>query len=208
MSVNGTSIESFDEIHSFVLDRPGEPMDVRVRRGGQIISLSVTPRLTWENFPGGRQQVGFLGITGPTSLKDWKHVTYGPVAATGEACNQTWTIVATTFDQLWRIVTGKAKANQLSGPIGITKLAGDVAAVSYLSLFRLAALISISIGMVNLFPIPILDGGHLLYYGFEAVLGRPLGAKAQDLGFRLGLAVMVCLMLLAAWNDLVRLNLF
>ena len=74
--------------------------------------------------------------------------------------------------------------------------------------FLLAALISISIGLVNLFPIPILDGGHLLYYGFEAVLGRPLGAKAQDLGFRLGLAVMVCLMLLAAWNDLVRLNLF
>jgi regulator of sigma E protease len=72
----------------------------------------------------------------------------------------------------------------------------------------LAALISISIGLVNLFPIPILDGGHLLYYGFEAVLGRPLGAKAQDLGFRLGLAVMVCLMLLAAWNDLARLSLF
>jgi regulator of sigma E protease len=76
------------------------------------------------------------------------------------------------------------------------------------SLFRLAALISVSIGLVNLFPIPILDGGHLLYYGFEVVLGRPLGAKAQDVGFRLGLAVMVGLMLLAAWNDLVRLNLF
>ena len=106
------------------------------------------------------------------------------------------------------MLSGGNKASELSGVIGIAKLSGDVAAVSYLSLFRLAALISISIGLVNLFPIPILDGGHLLYYGFEAVLGRPLGAKAQDLGFRLGLAVMVCLMLLAAWNDLVRLNLF
>ena len=117
-------------------------------------------------------------------------------------------IVATTFDHLWRLVAGSSKSSELSGVIGIAKLSGDVAAVSYLSLIRLAALISISVGLVNLFPIPILDGGHLLYYSFEAVLGRPLGARAQDVGFRLGLAVMLGLMLLAAWNDLVRLNLF
>ena len=132
---------------------------------------------------------------------------YGPLAATGEACRETWSIVATTFQHLGRMAGG-AKPTELSGVIGIAKLSGDVAAVSYLSLFRLAALISISIGLINLFPIPILDGGHLLYYGFEAVLGRPLGAKAQDVGFRLGLAAMIALMLLAAWNDLVRLNLF
>jgi len=208
LSVNGTNIQTFDEIRSFVLDQPGEPMDVRLRRGEQIISVSVTPRLTWENLPGGRQRVGVLGITGPTSLKDWKHVTYGPLAATAEASNETWGIISITFEHLGRMLSGAKKANELSGIIGIAKLSGDVAAISYLSLFRLAALISISIGLVNLFPIPILDGGHLLYYAFEAVLGRPLGAKAQDLGFRLGLAVMVCLMLLAAWNDLVRLNLF
>ena len=208
LSVDGTAIQTFDEIRSFVMDQPGEPMTVRVRRAEKVISVSVTPRLTWENLPGGRQKVGVLGITGPTSVKDWKHLTYGPLTAIGEACNETWSIVSTTFEHLWRMLTGGNKANELSGVIGIAKLSGDVAAISYLSLFRLAALISISIGLVNLFPIPILDGGHLLYYGFEAVLGRPLGAKAQDLGFRLGLAVMVCLMLLAAWNDLVRLNLF
>jgi len=208
LSVNGASVASFDEIQSYVLDRPGEALSIQVRRGGRVLTLNATPRLTWEELPGGRQQVGRLGINGPTSLKDWTHVTYGPIAATAEACRQTWSIVALTFDHLWRIATGSNKPSELSGPIGITKLAGDVAAISYLSLFRLAALISISVGLVNLFPIPILDGGHLLYYGFEAVLGRPLGAKAQDLGFRLGLAVMVCLMLLAAWNDLSRLNLF
>jgi regulator of sigma E protease len=208
VSVNGTDIQSFDEIHSFVLDRPGEPMTVRLRRDDRIVSVVVTPRLTWANLPGGRQRVGMLGITGPSSVKDWKHVTYGPIGATAEACRETWSIVSITFEHLGRMLTGANKANELSGVIGIAKLSGDVAAISYLSLFRLAALISISIGLVNLFPIPILDGGHLLYYGFEAVLGRPLGAKAQDLGFRLGLAVMVCLMLLAAWNDLVRLNLF
>ncbi|HEX3431919.1 MAG TPA: RIP metalloprotease RseP [Rhizomicrobium sp.] len=208
LSVNGTHVESFSDIQGFVLDRPGETLDIRVRRGSEVIPISVTPRLTWEELPGGRQKVGRLGIVGPTSAKYWKHVTYGPLAATAEACRDTWSIIATTMDHLWRIVAGANKPTELSGVIGMTKLAGDVAAISYISLFRLAALISISIGLVNLFPIPILDGGHLLYYGFEAVLGRPLGAKAQDLGFRLGLAVMVCLMLLAAWNDLSRLNLF
>ena len=208
LSLNDTKIQSFDEIRAFVLDHPGETLSIHLKRDNALVALNVMPRLVWEDLPGGRQKVGQLGITGPTSLKYWKHITYGPIGAVAEAGRQTWSIVTTTLDQLWRIVTGRGRAAEHSGPIGITNLAGDVAAVSYLSLFRLAALISISIGLVNLFPIPILDGGHLLYYGFEAVLGRPLGAKAQDLGFRLGLAVMVCLMLFAAWNDLVRLNLF
>jgi regulator of sigma E protease len=208
VSINGNKIDTFDQIRGLVWDHAGETLAVTVSRAGKALALRVTPRSTLQNLPGGAQKVGLLGIDGPTQLSQWKHLRYGPIAAVGEACDETWSIVATTFDHLWRIVAGAEKANELSGPIGITKLAGDVAAVSYLSLFRLAALISISIGLLNLFPIPILDGGHLLYYGFEAVLGRPLGAKAQDMGFRLGLAVMLGLMLLAAWNDLVRLNLF
>jgi len=208
LSVNGAPIESFDEIRDFVWDRAGENLSVQVKRAGRSLLLHVKPKLTRIDVIGGPQEVGLLGIDGPTSIKQFKHVRYGLLAATAEACSQTWSVVATTFDQLGRILAGRAKSSQLSGPIGIAKLSGDVAAASYLSLFRLAALISVSIGLVNLFPIPILDGGHLLYYGFEAVLGRPLGARAQDVGFRLGLAVMLGIMLLAAWNDLVRLNLF
>jgi len=119
-----------------------------------------------------------------------------------EASRETWDIVATTMDYIGRMLSGGASPSQLNGPIGIAKISAAVASVSYLSLFRLAALISISVGLINLFPIPILDGGHLLYYGFEAVLGRPLGARAQDVGFRLGLAVMLGLLLLATFNDL------
>ncbi|HTT84400.1 MAG TPA: RIP metalloprotease RseP [Bradyrhizobium sp.] len=207
LAVNGSPIEEFGDIRSFVWERAGQSLAVQVRRGSHTLLLHVTPRLTRMNMIGGPQKVGLLGIDGPPPSQ-WKHVGYGFFSAVGEACNETWSVVATTFDQLGRIFTGDGKSSQISGPIGIAKLSGDVAAVSWLSLFRLAALISISIGLVNLFPIPILDGGHLLYYGFEAVLGRPLGARAQDVGFRLGLAVMVGLMLLAAWNDLVRLNLF
>ncbi len=207
LTVNGSPIETFADIRTFVWDRAGQTLAVEVKRGPRTLLLHVTPKLTRLDMVGGAQNVGVLGIGGPPPDK-WKHVGFGFFPAVGEACNETWSVIATTFDQLERIFTGGGKASQISGVIGIAKLSGDVAAVSWISLFRLAALISISIGLVNLFPIPILDGGHLLYYGFEAVLGRPLGARAQDVGFRLGLAVMVGLMLLAAWNDLVRLNLF
>jgi regulator of sigma E protease len=207
LSVSGTSIDSFDEIRGVVWERAGENLPVSIERGGKTLLLHVTPKATVLNMAGGPQKIGFLGIGSPP-VGQWKHVSFGLFGAVGEASRQSWSIVAETFEQLGRMFTGVSKTSQLSGVIGIAKLSGDVAAVSWLDLFRLAALISISVGLVNIFPIPILDGGHLLYYGFEAVLGRPLGARAQDVGFRLGLAVMVAVMLLAAWNDLVRLNLF
>jgi regulator of sigma E protease len=207
LSVNGAAIGTFGDIRSYVWDKAGETLSVQIRRDGKPMLIEATPRLTRVDLPGGPQKIGILGLD-PPSRDQWKHVGYGFFPALGEACIETWSIVTTTFDQLGHVFTAGGKSNQLSGVIGIAKLSGDIAAVSWLSLFQLAALISVSIGLVNLFPIPILDGGHLLYYGFEAALGRPLGARAQDVGFRLGLAVMLGLMLLAAWNDIVRLNLF
>jgi regulator of sigma E protease len=207
LALNGSPIKGFEEIRALIWDKAGQTLTVNIRRGSRTLVLHATPRLTAINVAGGPQKIGFLGIEAPPPSQ-WKHVGYGFFPAFGEACSETWNIVTTTLDQLGHIFSSGQKAAQLSGVIGIAKLSGDVAAVSWLGLFQLAALISISLGLVNLFPIPILDGGHLLYYGFEAVLGRPLGARAQDVGFRLGLAAMVGLMLLAAWNDLVRLNLF
>jgi regulator of sigma E protease len=106
------------------------------------------------------------------------------------------------------MITGHGGADQLSGPVGIAKMTRQVADIGFLPLLNLVAILSVSIGLANLFPIPLLDGGHLLYYGCEAVLGRPLGERAQDVGFRLGLVLVLGLMLLTTWNDLVRLNLF
>jgi regulator of sigma E protease len=126
----------------------------------------------------------------------------------GAAAGQTWFIVDTTLTYMWRIVSGRSDTNQLSGPVGIARISQKAATEGFLNLLGLAALISVSIGLINLFPIPILDGGHLLYYGCEAILGRPLGAQAQELGFRLGLAVVLGLFFLATWNDLVRPSLF
>jgi regulator of sigma E protease len=133
---------------------------------------------------------------------------YTPVGAFDAACTETWSIIKVTILAIAHMVTGHGGADQLSGPLGIAKMTHQVAEVGFLPLLNLVAILSVSIGLANLFPIPLLDGGHLLYYGCEAVLGRPLGERAQDVGFRLGLVLVLGLMLLTTWNDLVRLNLF
>jgi regulator of sigma E protease len=205
LSIDGNKIESFDDVGPIVWDRAGENLTVVVRRGDAILNLHVAPKLVVFKDPfGDTEKMARMGIRSGYP----KPVSYTPWEALKEAVNLTWSIVASTFDYLWHIVTGTASATELRGPLGVGQVAAKVAAVSFLSLIRLAAFISVSIGLVNLFPIPILDGGHLLYYGCEAVLGRPLGVRAQEVGFRLGLAVMLGLMVLATWNDLARLNLF
>jgi regulator of sigma E protease len=208
-SIDGQVIESFDAIRNVVWIRPGQKLDIVVERQGHTQSLAITPKLnTIKDELGETHTVGTLGISSRLTPQTLKHVRYGPIGAVSAAFEEVGSIVGTTLTYLWRMVTGAVATNELHGPLGIAKISGEVATLGFISLINLAALISVSIGLVNIFPVPILDGGHLLYYGCEAVLGRPLGARAQDVGFRLGLAVMLGLMVLATWNDLVRLNLF
>jgi len=199
IDIDGRSVGSFDDVVATVAMRPGEPLTVTVARAGKDIVLHVTPRLAIVRDPFGEtEKLGRLGILGVKP----QIVHLGFAGALSEAGHTTWLIVQTTLDMVSRIFAGSSAVSQLHGPLGIGKLAAQVAQISLLSLIKLAAFISVSIGLVNLFPIPLLDGGHLLYYGFEAVLGRPLGARAQDVGFRLGLAVILGLVLLETWNDL------
>jgi regulator of sigma E protease len=136
-------------------------------------------------------------------------VTLGPVEAVGRAANTIRFIVVKTLDFIGQLLTGTGDYQQLSGPIGIASVSGQVLVFfGVVALINLAAVLSVSIGLLNLFPIPMLDGGHLLYYGIEAIRGRPLGERAQELGFRIGLAFVVGLMLFATWNDLVKFRLF
>jgi regulator of sigma E protease len=204
VSVDGTDITSYEQIQQIVAISAGQPLPIVLDRGGKRITVSVTPRETEITDPfKNKQRVGLLGIT---NVSHRTRVSLGPVAAFGAAVGEVRDIVAITFRARGQLFKGNA--SQLSGPVGILKLSGQVAEVSFLALVQLVALLSVSIGLVNLFPIPLLDGGHLLYYAFEAVLGRPLGERAQDVGFRLGLAVVLGIFLLATWNDLSRLNLF
>ena len=205
VNIDGRQISTIDDVIATVGMRPGELLSVTIERGGRELLLHARPQLTrFKDQFGEIEEVGQLGLYG--GKPEWVH--YGPIGALEEASHTTWLIVQTTLDMPLRMFSSSSAVTQLHGPLGIAKISAQVAQISLLSLIKLAALISVSIGLVNLFPIPLLDGGHLLYYGFEAVLGRPLGARAQDVGFRLGLAVMLGLMLLATWNDLVRLKLF
>jgi regulator of sigma E protease len=204
--VAGRDVDGFDEVALMIQMRPNVPMEFVVLRHGESVVIHATPKtVVQKDALGETETIGRLSVS---SVKS-QPVTYGPIGAIQEAGRLTWSIVRTTFDLRTEIFAGTPGAvSQLHGPLGIATIAGKVASISFLSLIKLAALISVSIGLVNLFPIPMLDGGHLLYYGCEAVLGRPLGVRAQELGFRLGLAVILGLMVLATWNDLVRLNLF
>lgn len=204
VAVEGDDVASYEQLQQVLLSDGGRTIAVTLVRAGHRLTVDATPRLTdvTDRF-GNKYRMGRLGIEtkGRATL-----VRYGPLGAVAAACDEVASIVRMTFRSRDQLFAGNT--SQLSGVIGIAKLSGQVASESLLDLIGLAALISVSIGLVNLFPIPPLDGGYLLYYAFEAVLGRPLGERAQDVGFRIGLAVVFGLMILATWNDLVRLNLF
>jgi regulator of sigma E protease len=201
-SVDGKNIAMFSELQAAVSGSAGRMLHITVLRDGMPATIEATPLATEVTDTNGKKQtIGRLGISN-------RLVTVGPVAALARGAGETWEIVSRTMTYLAQLVTGRAGMGELSGPIGIAKISGEVAEIGFMPLLNLAALVSVSIGLVNLFPIPVLDGGHLLYYACEAILGRPLGERAQELGFRIGLAFMLSLMLLATFNDLTRFNLF
>jgi regulator of sigma E protease len=201
-SVNGKSVPDFMSFYEEVSASAQKPLRLGIRRGNVNLTVVATPRLDTETLiDGTKREVGRLGLT-PRVVP----MSFG--GAFVAACNQTWAIISGTFSYVGKMIGGTSSTRELRGPAGIADLAGRVAQFGFIALLSLTALISVSIGLLNLFPIPVLDGGHLLYYAFEAVLGRPLGERAQEVGFRLGLALVLALMLLATFNDLVRFNLF
>jgi regulator of sigma E protease len=207
--VDGQPIASFEDVQRIVSLNDGDALALTLARKGATLVVHATPRLTaTKDRFGNSYKIALLGISAVSDPKAVRVVYPGPLQAVGQAVGEVGYVIHSVLNYRIQLIRGTADASQLSGPVGIAKMSHDIASVSLLALVNLAALISVSIGLVNLFPIPVLDGGHLLYYGCEAVLGRPLSAKAQDIGFRLGLAVMLGLMLFATWNDLVRLNLF
>jgi len=204
VSIDGDTIESYEQIQQIISLSAGVRLPITVKRGDRLLTVFATPRETEVVDPfKNKMKVGQLGIRNSARREITR---LGPIDAVRAAVAEIGDVISVSFrarDQIF-----KGSGSQLSGPIGIAKLSGQVAAVSFLALIHLAALLSVSIGLVNLFPVPMLDGGHLLYYACEGVLGRPLGERAQDVGFRLGLAVVLGIFILATWNDLARLNLF
>ena len=208
-AVNGAPISDFEQLPQIVSVSGGRNLAMVLDRAGQIVTVHVTPQLMrTRDVLGDMGNTMVIGVRQSTRASDWTHQSYSLPGAVGAAASESWAIARTTVQGIAQMVRGYASADQFRGPLGIAKMTRQVAMFGLLALLNLTAVLSVSIGLANLFPIPLLDGGHLLYYACEAVLGRPLGERAQDVGFRLGLALVLGLMLLTTWNDLVRLNLF
>lgn len=204
VAINGRPVESFSDIQRIVSLRAGDTLSFDVERKNQLITLKVVPQTTEVDGLGGKQRMGRIGLQGVSDRSQMIVKTYGPVEAVGMAVSETGRLIADNLRFITRAFEGKADMSQLSGPIGIARVAGEVASISIVSLIALAATLSVSIGLVNLFPIPILDGGHLVLLAIEAVLGRPLNARAQEWAFRVGFVLLFGLMTFSLVNDLVR----
>ena len=216
LKADSTSIDSFNDLNSYVVLRAGTPISFLVQRGAQRLTLMATPRETYVDQY--HSKIGRLGVAGAPG----RRVKLNPLQALGSGVRQTWDIVDLTGTYLGRLVTGHASADMLSGPLGTLQLSGTVATEAansatalpeqalavLVSLSQLAGMISVSLGFMNLLPVPVLDGGHLLFYVVEAITRRPLAASIQMASYRVGLALLLGLMLFATTNDLLRINAF
>lgn len=205
LEIDGAPVESFADMQRIVGGNAGEPLRFVIARGDKQVTLTATPELKEVKDPFGNvHRTGLLGISRSLAASDVTTQRFGPVEAVGMGVQETWFVVARTFGYLGGLIAGRESADQLGGPIRIAQVSGQVATFGIGALLSLAAVLSVSIGILNLFPIPLLDGGHLLFYAFEALRGRPLSARTQDIGFRIGLALVLMLMIFATWNDVLH----
>ncbi len=205
VAIDGAEITTFSDMQRIVSVSAGKKLDFAIERNGRSMRIEATPtHAEIDDQLGGTISQGLLGIKRDVS-KDIEYVRQGPIGALGLASAETWYVIKRSMILVKGLIVGREDVKQLTGPIGIARISGKVAAVSLHSLIQLAAYLSVSIGLINLFPIPMLDGGHLLYYSVEAVRGKPLGQGAQEFGFKVGLALVGMLMVVATWNDIVRL---
>jgi len=204
-AIDGTTIESFSDMQRIVATSAGETLTFTVQRSGTTITLQATPQLqvVKDGFGNSHRQ-GLLGIKrgGPLEVAA-KPV--DPLTAVWLGVKETWFLIKQTGLYIGRLFTGREATDQLGGPIRIAQISGQVATLGLPALIHLAGVLSVSIGLLNLFPVPLLDGGHLLFYLIEAVRGRPLSERAQEMGFRFGLAIVLMLMIFTFYNDLVHL---
>jgi regulator of sigma E protease len=205
LSIDGQPIGSFADMQRAISVRPNETLSIVVERDGGTVTLPVTPALVEQSTPLGKQRIGVLGVQASRQASDWKTQHFSLSEAARSGVSETWYVVERTYDYISKLVRGRESVDQLSGPIRIAQVSGLVASNGgLLGLINLAAILSVSIGLMNLLPVPMLDGGHLLFYAIEALRGRPLSERAQEIGFRVGLGLVLMLMLFVTWNDLVH----
>lgn len=208
LRIGDTPIDDFQQMSEIIGLSGGRKLSIALERGGHERTVQLVPRNTRaRDMLGEMEDRLMIGVASQAHPR-LTTVYYSLPGAVVAACGMTWDILSGTLEGVGQMLRGQVSVSQLHGPVGIADITQKIAVLGFMALLNLSAVLSVSIGLVNLFPIPLLDGGHLLYYGCEAVLGRPLGERAQDVGFRLGLALVLGFAILVTWNDLIRLNLF
>ena len=200
-AIDGTPVTRFEDIQRMVSASPNRLLRMDVLRDGREQALEVTPGV---RDAGGGQQVGVLGIR--NAATEFQRL--GPVQAVAAGATQTWDVTVQTMAGLGQMIAGGRNTDELGGPLRIAQLSGQVAQLGVASLVSFIALLSVNLGLINLFPIPILDGGHLVFLTIEGIRGRALPPRAQEYGYRGGFAVLISLFIFATWNDLTHLGLF
>ncbi|ENN87017.1 Zinc metallopeptidase protein [Rhizobium freirei PRF 81] len=203
LSVDGHAVGSIGEVQRFAASHADKAIKLSVERNGQTRDVAVTPKTSEEaDVFGAPTKIATIGITDGQKPLKLRYEAYGPFRALGEGVKQTVSIVSGTFEYLGNVIGGYMKADQLGGPIRVAQMSGQMATLGFAAVLQFAAILSVSIGLLNLMPVPVLDGGHLMFYAIEAVRGKPLGARAQDIAFRIGFAMVLSLMVFATWNDI------
>ena len=207
LSINGSKIADFSDLQRIVAFSGGSPLAVVVQRDGSEVTLNATPEVKEiEDRFGNKQRMGQLGVGRSPTAADITTERYSVPAAAGLAVQETWFVTERTLAYLVGVIAGRESADQLGGPIRVAEVSAQVATLGFAALVNLAAILSISIGLINLFPIPMLDGGHLLFFSAEALRGKPLSERIQDIGMRIGLVAVLMLMIFATWNDIIHLS--
>ncbi len=205
VKVDGSEVSSFSDIPRLVGPNHGIEMLITVERAGKLLDIPVTPKRTerTDRF-GNVTYSGVIGIASKAEEANVRLKEYGALEAVGAGVGETYFIIKRTLQYLGAIVVGRESADQLGGPIRIAKVSGEVATLGFVALINLTAILSVSIGLLNLFPIPMLDGGHLVFYAIEAIKGKPLSENSQEIGFRIGMGLVLSLMVFATWNDITQ----
>ncbi|MGD0720431.1 MAG: M50 family metallopeptidase [Roseiarcus sp.] len=205
-SANGGPIGSFEQLHEAISANTGLPMAFVVERAGAPVTITAAPAIGVVDLAAfGKRRMGRLGIKASSDPADRKLETCSLPLCVVWAAKDTWSIVHTTGAYVVGLFAGRESPDQVSGMIGVAQVAGAVAKISLLALFSLTAVFSVSVGLMNLLPVPMLDGGHLLFYAIEAVRGRPLSERTQEIGLRIGIALVAMLVIFSTSLDIMRL---
>lgn len=205
IAIDGTKIGNFSDMQRIVSTEAGRQLAFTVKRGDASVTLQATPELKEikDNF-GNVHKLGVLGITRSNAPGDVLTERVDPATALWLGAKETWFVIDRTLAYVGGVFVGREAADQVGGPLRIAQISGQVATIGLAALIHLTAVLSVSIGLLNLFPVPLLDGGHLLFYAVEAIRGRPLSERAQEMGFRIGLGLVLMLMVFATYNDILH----